>query len=102
MIRDKEVLELLREEPELLAVADAVGATQRAGRRQGRRAPRRAIALAGLGFAVLVLVFTLGRGGGLSVVDRALAAVGEGPVLHAIVRQPDRRHGPGGSDATGQ
>ena len=89
MIRDKEVLELLREEPELLAVADAVGATQRAGRRQGRRAPRRAIALACLGFAVLVLVFTLGRGGGLSVVDRALAAVGEGPVLHAIIRTPD-------------
>ncbi len=39
MIRDKEVLELLREEPELLAVADAVGATQRVHeRRPGRRA----------------------------------------------------------------
>lgn len=91
MIRDKEVLELLREEPELLAVADAVGATQRVHRRWSASVPRRTvIALAGVGIAaVLVLVFALGRGGAPSIVDRALAAVGEGPVLHAITRMPD-------------
>ena len=90
MIRDKEVLELLREEPELLALADAVGATQPVRQRRSRRPRRLAIALAGLGLAaVLVLVFTMSRGAAPSITDRALAAVGEGPVLHAIVRQPD-------------
>lgn len=91
MIRDREIIELLREEPELLAVADAVGTTQRARLRRSASVPRRrAIALAGLGIAaVLVVVFALGRGGAPSIVDRALAAVGEGPVLHAITRMAD-------------
>jgi hypothetical protein len=91
VIRDKEVLELLREEPELLAVADAVGATQRVRQRRTARVPRRrVIALAAVGTAaMLVVVFAQGRGGAPSIVDRALAAVGEGPVLHAITRMPD-------------
>ena len=78
---DAEVLELLRTRPELLRVADAVS-------HAGRSAPRRRrITAAVLAVAVatgIALVATWPRGGP-GVVDRALAAIGGGPVLHAVV-----------------
>jgi hypothetical protein len=90
-VRDPEVLAELRDEPELLAVADALAEALRREPLAARR--RRASALAALtgavsvaALAALVLVFVL-RGGEPGVVDRALAAVGDGPVLHAIVRE---------------
>ena len=87
-IRDREVLDLLREEPELLAIADAVAETQRAPR---RIRPRRALAAVALGAAALfalVLASPWERAGGDTFeLDRALAAIGgQGPVLHLTLQ----------------
>jgi hypothetical protein len=85
-LRDREVLDLLRDEPELLAIADAVSDTEN-GPRQLR--PFRAIVavtLAAAAIFVLVLAapWDSGGGGGRgSVLDRALAAIdSSGPVTH--------------------
>ena len=82
---DYEVVDLLADDPELLAIADAVAATQpRPGRR--RRWPQLA-ALA----AVVAVVVTTGlavmpqRGGDHPFLADALAAIGRGPVLHARI-----------------
>lgn len=81
--RDLELLHLLREEPELLALVDAVATTQRR-----RRIPRRVLALPVLAAAVIVAVlFAPWQGSKLRFSDRALAAVGNEPVLHAVVRE---------------
>jgi hypothetical protein len=90
-IRDLEVLEALREEPELLAIADAVAETQRLARTPRRRAISRAAALVALGVAVLLAVMLWpGGSGGNTVIDRALAAVeGRGPVLHAVLSESE-------------
>lgn len=89
IVRDPELLELLGDDPELLALADAVRATQRPAR-TGLSRPGRLAALAGAVAAVaaLVLLSPWDRNSSPSIVDRALAAVGEGPVLHAVVRFP--------------
>jgi hypothetical protein len=88
-IRDQEVVELLREEPELLALADAVAETQARPRRTRRVAARAGGVLAVA--AVVLLAVLLWPGGGgrpQGVLGKALAALGDGPVLHLIVRQP--------------
>jgi hypothetical protein len=80
---DREVVELLRDDPDLLAIADAVVATQPPARRSYAW---RVLAVAAVVGAVIVLAVVApwhGRGDGL--VGRALAAVGEGPVLHAVI-----------------
>jgi hypothetical protein len=84
-IRDPEVLELLREEPELLAVADAVAATQRPRRRHlpSRRLLLTAAAAVAAGATVLAAPWQRGDGGDL--VARALAAVRDRPVTHAVL-----------------
>jgi hypothetical protein len=88
-IRDPEVLEALRDEPELLAIADAVRETQRLPRSSRRRALSRAVALAAVGAAVLLAVLLWPSGGGRNpILDRALAAIGNRPVLHLVVREP--------------
>ena len=88
---DAEVIELLRDSPELLAIADAISATQTPP--ATRRRATRVVALA----AVLGLVVALalvspwsGRGG---LVDRALAAIGSGEVIHVVqtAELPDQR-----------
>lgn len=90
VLSDTEVLELLRGEPELLAIADAVHATLGDGRPlrgRHRRAARLALAaVVGLIAVALALAGPWGdEGGGL--VERALAAVGtRGPVVHAVLR----------------
>ena len=88
-IRDPEVLEALRDEPELLALADAVGETQQLPRTPRRRALSPAAAIAAIGAAALV-AFLLWPGGGSRnpILDRALAAIGDGPVLHLVTRIP--------------
>ncbi len=90
-VRDPEVLFELKGEPELLAIADALGevlpwgADSRPTRRRwwlvgGAVAATTAVAAA----ALLLFAATSVQP---SLVDRALAAVGDEPVLHAVVRQ---------------
>jgi hypothetical protein len=84
-IRDPEVFEALRDEPELLAIADAVEETQRLPFR--RRALSRSAVLVAVGAAALVAVLLWPSGGGRNpILDRALAAIGNGPVLHLVSR----------------
>ena len=86
-LTDREVLEVLGDEPELLAVADAITETQRLPRRPRR--PARAAALAAaLAVAALVLLALVApwRGGGSGIVERAAAAIGNGRVLHLVTR----------------
>lgn len=82
-LSDREVVELLGDRPDLLAVADAVAATQRPDRRL-RRAPF-VVAPVAAAAAVVLALFAPWQSGGPSVVERALAAVGPGPVVHAVV-----------------
>lgn len=84
-LSDPEVLELLRDEPELLAIADAIQATQRRPRVVGRLPrpglPVLAVAAAAALFLVILLPF---RGEDAGVLEQALAAVGTKPVLHLV------------------
>jgi hypothetical protein len=81
---DSELLELFRDRPELLRIATAIADT-RSVPRQRRRFLRLAVvaALVAIGVTIAVVVSFSGRGPGL--VDRALAAVGAEPVIHAVV-----------------
>ena len=82
-VRDREVLELLRDEPELLAIADAVAETEPSRRLKPGRALL-AVAVVAVGLFALVLASPWDRGGGDgSVLGRALAAIpAGGPVVH--------------------
>jgi hypothetical protein len=84
--RDREVLDLLREEPELLAIADAVAETEHAQR--PLRPALGAVAVAAAAIFVLLLVSPWDRGGGRGgVLERAYAAVdSHGPVAHMTIR----------------
>jgi hypothetical protein len=73
-VRDVETLEVLRDQPELLAIADAVASTQR----RRRRLPRRlllAAAAALAAAAVALLAPRQGENSGGLVSERALAAL---------------------------
>ena len=87
-LADVEVVELLADRPELLAIADAVAATQ--------AQPRRRRLLLRLLPAAVVLVLALAavplapwpqREGGF--VERALAAIGPLPVVHVVIETED-------------
>jgi hypothetical protein len=89
-ISDPEILELFADEPELLAVTDAIAATL-APRR--RRLPRRLlVAAAALGAGALLVALMPGLLGGRSLEDRALAAIGDARVVHVIATraEPER------------
>ena len=80
---DREVVELLRDDPDLLAIADAVVETQPPTRISYAW---RLLAVAAVVGAVIVLaVVAPWHGHGKGLVGRALAAVGQGPVLHAVI-----------------
>jgi hypothetical protein len=92
-VSDHEVLLELRDEPELLAVADALadvlpasGVTAGRRRRTSVAVAAAAGAVAVLGLAALLLA---GNRVEPRLVDRALAAVGDAPVLHAVVRRQE-------------
>jgi hypothetical protein len=88
-IRDPEVLEALRDQPELLAIADAVEDTQRLPRSPRRRILARAALVAAVGAAALLAVLLWPSGGKhTSVIDRASAAIGDGPVMHVVLKTP--------------
>ncbi len=87
-LRDPEVLDLLADDPTLLALADAVVATQQAPRRPlfRRRAPRVAVVAVVAAAAIIVaLVLPQGEHG---IVDRAIAAIGDGRVMHIVSEMP--------------
>jgi hypothetical protein len=86
VFREPDLVALLADEPELLAFADAI-ATTRALRHHSRAWPALLAAAAALAVTLAAVSFWDG-GGRASLVDRALAAVGAGPVVHAIIRAP--------------
>src|SRR5688500_1867670 len=81
---DRELLESLQDRSDLVAVADAIADTQRP--RAARRLSRRTalVAAAAVVAAVAALAAPWGERGPATV-ERALAALGSGPVLHAVV-----------------
>jgi hypothetical protein len=85
-VRDLEVLDLLRDEPELLAVADAVATTQK----REARLSRQLLAVPAIA-AVLIAValFAPWQRSTPSLFDRALAAVGNEPVLHVVTQRTE-------------
>jgi hypothetical protein len=87
IIREPELLELLRDEPELLAVADAISETQRLRRPNRLRwAAPRALAVAGVAAAIAIGLLAMPTGNH-SVTEKALAAIGDGRVLHIVTRE---------------
>ena len=95
-LRDREVLDLLRDEPELLAIADAVSDTENGPRQLRPFRAVGAVALAAAAIFVLVLAAPWDRGGGGrgSVLDRALAAIdSKGAVVHMTMRMDVTRGG---------
>lgn len=88
MIEDREVLDQLRDEPELLALADALASTQPKPRGKGRRIV--VVTGAVLATAAALALFVAVRGGETSITETALAAVGEAPVIHAVLEFPVR------------
>lgn len=105
-LRDAEVLELLADDPELLAIADAVAATQPKPRvtRKRRRLVVRAAILAAAAIAAVVAVLAAPQrhsggvlGGGVdsaraAILTRALAALGSGQIMHVVREGPAGTH----------
>ncbi len=86
-VRDVETLELLRDQPELLAIADAVGSTQRRRKRLPRRVVLAAAAVLAAAVVALLAPWQNEDGRGL-VPERALAALpAPAPVMHAVLEQ---------------
>jgi hypothetical protein len=83
---DPEVLDLLRDQPELLAIADAIAETQVAGRKHRTR-PALLVAAALLLAVVITGTLAFWPAGNNGIVERALAAVSGGAVLHARFEQ---------------
>lgn len=91
---DREVAEMFADEPELVAIVDAIaqsGPTKEERHAHSRVRDRRALAFAAaLGVGVTALLFFPWRGERLGLIERAAAAVSEGAVVHARVsRQTD-------------
>jgi hypothetical protein len=88
-LRDVEVIELLAEKPELLAIADAVSATQRKGlvtpARRRRIAVRGGIVVA-IAVAAIVAILAAPQGKPGGVLGKALAAVGDGRVMYVVTQ----------------
>jgi hypothetical protein len=86
-LADYEVVELLADEPALLAIADAVAATQpHSSRRQ--RWPRLAALAAVAAVVAAALALMPNRGDSPPLLANALAAIGSGPVIHARIEAP--------------
>src|SRR5579884_3744834 len=88
VLSDAELLSLFRDEPELLAIADAVVATAPARRRPRFSRPTILSAAAAVAAAVAVaLVAPWHRDHG-TLSDLALAALGSQPVVHVVTETP--------------
>ena len=90
-VRDPELLLELRDEPELLAVADALSDILNARDVAPRKRTRTWLAAAVAGAvaigAIAGALLLAGNRVEPRLVDRALAAVGDAPVLHVVTRQ---------------
>lgn len=90
--RDRDLIEMLSNDPELLAIADGLVASrdEKRSERKGSGV-RRNVATAAGGFGVaiaaVVLLLISPWQGRTSLVDHALAAVGQQPVLHVVLEQ---------------
>jgi hypothetical protein len=80
---DRETLEILDSHPDLLAIADAVVATQRKRRRRPPIA-RFAFVAAVVALATALALVSPWQGHGSGFVERALAAIGGGQVIHVV------------------
>lgn len=108
ILDDRQVIELLKDEPELLAIADALCVTHAGppqedararvtGDRRMRRMARgrRATHVAAVAVALTVVVAVLALlsepfgWGGPTIEERALGAVGSQPVLHVVVENQE-------------
>jgi hypothetical protein len=90
MLRDRELVEMLAEEPELLAIADALATSsseeQLARPRWNRAAVIKLVAAPSLIAAAAVVVVLLWPfAPSPSVLDNALAAIGTRPVTHVVL-----------------
>jgi hypothetical protein len=83
-LTDPEVLAVLEDDPELLALADAIAATQL---RTTRHWPVATALAAALAAVAVVLALVLTRSHSPSLVEEALAAVGDRPVIHAVIER---------------
>jgi hypothetical protein len=82
-VRDLELLDLLGDDPQLLALADAVATTQK----RKARLPRQLLAVSAIAAVLLaVVLFAPWQSSTPSLFDRALAAVGNEPVLHVVTQ----------------
>lgn len=83
---DREVLELLGEEPELLAIADAIAATQATRR---RRLPLSRLLLVAAALAALIVMplATPWERSRTSIVDKAQGALGDEEVIHVVLER---------------
>jgi hypothetical protein len=85
-LRDLELLDLLHDDPQLLAIADAVATTQK----RKARLTRRLFAVPAIAAALIaVALFAPWQGPTPSFFDRALAAVGDEPVLHVVTERTE-------------
>lgn len=83
---DPDIADLVGDDPELVAIADALVATAPvAVRRRGRLPLRLGLAAAALGAVGLLALFAPWSGGGPTLGDRARAALGDAPVLHVVI-----------------
>jgi hypothetical protein len=82
---DDELVELLATEPELLAVADAIAETQQRGLPQTWLSRAGIAAVAAAAIVGLLVSAPWQHRHAPSLVDRALAAVGTGPIIHAVI-----------------
>lgn len=89
-LRDIEVIELLADRPELLAIADAVSASRSKPARPHRARRRIAVrgAIVAAAAAALIVGILVAPQGGSGIVGRALAAIGDGPIMHLVTEMP--------------
>lgn len=81
---DQETVEVLETHPDLLAIADAVAATQRKQRRRRLPIARFLVAAVVLALAVAVALVSPWQGRSSGFVERALGAIGDGQVIHVV------------------
>jgi hypothetical protein len=84
VVINREVAELLRDSPELLAIADAIAATQATEVRHTSRRMRLIAVAAVIAVAVAVALVSPWQSRGSGFVGRALAALGSGEVVHVV------------------